>query len=75
MTRPSLWLAWIAVASRANARPTPERTSASMEASWSTSATPSCLSLPRWMTVVPPIPDVDAIVLLGEPMTASCQAP
>jgi hypothetical protein len=31
--------------------------------------------LPRWMTAVPSIPVVEAVVLLGEPMTASCQAP
>jgi hypothetical protein len=31
--------------------------------------------LPGWMTAVPSIPVVDAVVLLGKPMTASCQAP
>ena len=31
--------------------------------------------LPRWMTAALSIPVIDAAVLLGEPMTASRQAP
>src|SRR5260370_577621 len=38
ITSPSLWLSRIASESRAKDRPTPDRTSASIEGSWSTSA-------------------------------------
>lgn len=30
--------------------------------------------LPRWMTAATSIPLIDAAVLMGEPMTASCNA-
>lgn len=30
---------------------------------------------PRWMTAALSIPVIDSAALLGEPMTASCQAP